>query len=125
LPFASGVLASNCLELGEQTILLIVTDPLGGTGTDRLTIEVLSTDEAIELLIDKVNSSNIARRNKRPFIATLKATVASSARGQNNTAANQLRAFQNKVRAQVSPDNPQEADCWIQWAQHIIDALGE
>jgi len=38
--------------------------------------------------------------------------------------AGQLRAFQNKVRAQVSKNNPAEAAIWTRWAQSIIDASG-
>ena len=69
------------------------------------------------------NDSTIARNNKRPFIASLKAAAASADRGNNEAAANQLHAFQNKVRAQVSKSNPAEAAIWTRWAQSIIDAL--
>jgi hypothetical protein len=121
--FASGVLATTCLELGTHTISLVVTDPSGATGSDSLTVEVLSSGEAIEELINKINESSVARKNKRPFIASLKAAAASAERGQAHTAANQLHAFQNKVRAQVSKDNPADAATWTRWAQQIIDAL--
>jgi len=123
VPFAIAPVVTNCFDLGEQTITLVAKDPNNGTGSAMLTIEVISIDEALGLLIDKVNDSSIARKNKRPFIATLKAATASSARGQCHTTANQLHAFQNKVRAQVSRDNPAEAECWTRWAQYIIDAL--
>ena len=125
VPFATGVLVTNCLEAGTHTLVLAVDDGHpGGTATDSVTVEVIDAGEALELLIGKVNDSNIARKNKRPFIATLKAATASIDRGQCHTAANQLHAFQNKVRAQVSRNNPDDAECWIRWAQHIIDALG-
>jgi len=124
LPFATGVNASICLELGTHTILLTVTDPQGAPGTDSLTVEVISTGEAIEELINKVNDSTIARSNKRPFIASLKAAAASADRGNNESLAGQLHAFQNKVRAQVARNNPAEAASWIRWAQSIIDAAG-
>jgi hypothetical protein len=123
--FASGVLATTCLELGTHTIDLIVTDGGGATGSDSLTISVVSSGEAIEELISKVNESSVARKNKRPFIATLKAAAASAERGESEATANQLHAFQNKVRAQIGTDNPQDAETWTRWAQQVVDALGQ
>jgi hypothetical protein len=123
IPVASGEHASVCLELGTQTILLAVTDPQGATGTDRITIEVVTAAEAIDELVDNVNNSDIDRGNKRPFLASLKSAAAAADRGQIHTAQNILNAFQNKVRAQVSKGNPAEAAIWIRWAQAIIDGL--
>jgi hypothetical protein len=123
LPFATGVTVTECFELGTPTILLTVTDPGGLSGTDSLTIDVVSAGESIGLLIEKINSSVVARKNKRPFIATLKAAAASADRGQTHTAANQLHALQNKIRAQIAPSNPADAALWTRWAQNIIDAL--
>ena len=85
---------------------------------------MLSSGEAIEELISKVNESSVARKNKRPFIATLKAAAASAERGDSEATANQLHAFQNKVRAQIGTDNPQDAETWTRWAQQVVDALG-
>jgi hypothetical protein len=123
VPFATGFVTDSTLELGTHTIVLNVTDPDGASGSATLTVEVLSGSEVLEELIALVDSSDIERKNKRPFIATLKAVVASSERGQLHTAANQLHAFQNKVRAQVGPANPVEAAEWIRLAQDLIDAF--
>jgi hypothetical protein len=123
IPAATGEHAGVCLELGTQTILLAVTDPQGATGTDRLTVEVVSASEAIDELINRVNNSTIDRKNKRPFLASLKSASAAADRGQVDTAQNVLHAFQNKVRAQVSKSDPDEAAIWISWAQSIIDGL--
>jgi hypothetical protein len=123
LPFSDAVMTEFCLELGTQTILLTVTDAAGATDDDSITIEVLSAGEAIEELINKINDSTVARKNKRPFIATLKAAAASSERGQINATANQLHALENKIRAQIAPSNPEDAATWIRWTQSIIEAL--
>jgi hypothetical protein len=123
LPLASGVEISNMLELGMQTVRLAVTDPQGATGMDTLTVEVLSTGETVSLLIDKINEADLARKTQRPLLMTLKAARESLAHGQNQMAASQLKAFQKKVRTQVSRDNPAEVELWTRWAQHIIDAL--
>jgi len=122
-PFGTGPVVTNCFDLGEHTVLLEVTDLPGAKGSDHITFDVVSAAEAIDILIDDINNSTIERKNKRPFIASLKAASASSERGNNTSAANQLHAFQNKVRAQVAKDNPTEAARWIAWAQDIIDAL--
>jgi hypothetical protein len=123
LPVASGEKTTVCLELGTQTVLLAVTDPQGATSTDSITVDVVTAGEAIDELIAKVNASSIERRNKRPFLASLKSAAAAADRGQAHTAQNILGAFQNKVRAQVAKANPVEAQAWIRWAQAIIDGL--
>jgi hypothetical protein len=139
-PFAFGVLVTNCLELGPETITLTVTDPEGESDSASLPIEVIGVSDAFDLLIDGVTESSVVRRNKRPFIATLKAASAAAMRDHSRhdwqwkhggisrehhgrTAINQLNAFQNKVRAQVAHEHPGEAALWIRWAQYIIDAL--
>ena len=58
-----------------------------------------------------------------PLIATLSAALAAIDRSNPTAAINQLQAFQNKVRAQVLPLDPELAEQFIQAAQEIIDAL--
>jgi hypothetical protein len=123
IPFSTEAVTGQCLEIGVHTILLAVADGDGATGTTSETVEVITAGEAVELLVALVNESTIERKNKRPFIATLKAAGASFDRGNNISAANQLQAFQNKVRAQVGTDNPADAMKWIRLAQAIAGAV--
>jgi hypothetical protein len=73
----------------------------------------------VEWLIALVDDSAVG--NPKPLMATLSAALASIERGNFLAAANQLNAFQNKVRAQVA--DPALASQFIEAAQQVIDAL--
>jgi hypothetical protein len=75
----------------------------------------------VDGLIALVNASNIPR-NKQPLLASLNAAAESYNLGDILLAESQLRAFQNKVRAQVAPTDPTLAAVLIAAAQQIIDA---
>jgi hypothetical protein len=60
-------------------------------------------------------------RNQKPLMASLSAAQKSIDRGNRVAAANQLRAFQNKVQAQVS--DTVLARQFIEAAQQVIEAL--
>jgi hypothetical protein len=91
--------------------------------TASIVVEVISPCEAVEQLIAKVNNADLGRKNKRPLIASLKATCASYERGNCNSASSQLKAFQNKVRAQITRLNPAAATDLINMAQMILDCV--
>jgi len=84
---------------------------------------VITPSEAVEQCVTLVENTNIARKNKRPLIASLKAAGASFDRGSLESALGQLGACQNKIRAQIANDNPAEAQAFIDSVQHIIDAV--
>jgi hypothetical protein len=119
LAFGTGVAVTQPLSVGFHSIVLQVSDGVC-QDTDEILVAVITAGEAVDEIIGAINDSDIARGNKRPFIATLKAVVASFDRGNTRSALGQLAAFQNKVRAQV--ENP-EAATWIAMAQAIIDAV--
>jgi hypothetical protein len=120
-PMATGMRVTNTLAVGTHTVVLLVSDGVDA-GTDTILLEVLSAGEAIEEVILALSDANLERKNKRPLIASLKAAIASFDRGQFHTGANQLRAFQNKLRAQVAGDNPERASALAAMCQSIIDA---
>jgi len=106
------------LPVGSHSIDLVVSDGLA-TGTDSITVSVLTTSQGVQGLIAVVEGSAV--RNPKPLMATLWAALASIDRGKLLAAANQLRAFEHKVRAQVA--DPALAGQLIEAAQQVIDAL--
>lgn len=79
-----------------------------------------STD-AVNALIQQVRDSDLARHRQQPLIASLRAAAASFERHRIDGGNSQLRAFQNKVRAQVRRHDPALAAALIAAAQQIID----
>lgn len=78
----------------------------------------------IQQLMDEINGSELYKMNKHPLIASLQAACASFDRQNYVAGINQLRAFQNKVAAQVGKPNPVLAHEWIRAAQDIIEMMG-
>ncbi len=117
---ATGVVSVAVLPLGAHTIQLIVND---GTlsATNSVTIDVITTAQAVERLASIVHSEV---PKPQALLATLRAALASTARNNRDSAIHQLRAFQNKVRAEVAPHDSTLAASLIQFAQQIIQAIG-
>jgi hypothetical protein len=116
---ASSLVAVVPLPVGIHPILLVVDDGLA-TATNAVTVEVITTAQALQRFTAHVESS---WRRSPPLVATLSAALASLERGNVVSAINQLQAFQNKVRAQVAPSDPALAARLLQEALKIIDAL--
>jgi uncharacterized repeat protein (TIGR01451 family) len=121
-PLATGAIADVTLTIGEHNIDLMVSD---GSASDTATIKVmvLSLCDAIGLLKIKIDEANLGRRNKRPLITTIEEACQSFDTGGFRTGVNQLKAFQNKVRAQVEPVDPVAAQTFHALAQEMIDAV--
>jgi len=122
-PFATGATVTNCFKVGCHTVTFRATDPAGESCTTNLSFCVIAPSEAVEQCIELVESSDVDRKNKRPLIASLKAAAASFDRGDFGAGLNQLNAFQNKVRAQIAPNNPDAAQAFTDCAQEIIEAV--
>lgn len=75
----------------------------------------------VDGLIALVNAADIPG-NRKPLLTSLLAAAESFDRGSISSGNNQLRAFQDKVRAQVAPENPALAAELIAAAQQFIDA---
>jgi len=116
---ASGVVAVTVLPVGAHSILLVVNDGLL-TDTNAISVEVITTAQAVDQLVASVNS-DVSR--SAPLRATLAAAIASIDRSNPTAAINQLGAFQNQVSAQVAPLDAALAGTFIQAAQQAIDTL--
>jgi len=73
-----------------------------------------------EQLTAMVAESSLPSTRKQPLLVTLNAAKASFTSGELLTAANQLHAFQNKVRVQVAPSDQSFAEQLTDAAQKII-----
>jgi hypothetical protein len=115
---ATGPVAATSLPVGMNVVSLVVDDGMA-RDTDSVTVEVITTAEAVGRLISLVNGSEVP--HPQPFLATLEAALASIQRGNCHSAEGQLGAFQNKVRAQVT--NLVLANELIEGAGQVIAAL--
>ena len=116
---ASGVEAVVALPMGLNPIELVVNDGMA-SATNAFTVEVITTAEATMRLIDQAQAE---WRRSQPLVATLRAALRAIERGDQIPVINQLRAFQNKVRAQVAPVDAGLAAELRRAVQVVIDAV--
>jgi hypothetical protein len=119
-PLATGAVAAVVLPPGTYPIELVVSDGLAAD-TNVVVVKVLTATEAIGDLIALIDGSAIA--HPQPLIASLSAASDSIARCNPTAAVNQLGAFQNKVLAQIAPDDSVLAGVLIASAQEVINSL--
>jgi len=122
VPLATGMVATVTLPVGSHTIILEASDGMAATN-DSVTIEIISGTHTVQELVDMLISSGLPRKSLPPLLATLNAASDAVQRGNVGAAVNQLRAFQNKVRAQIALSNPVFAAQLIDLAQRIIDSI--
>jgi hypothetical protein len=124
----AGPVITNCLEVGDHTITLDVTDPEGATGSASLTISVVTAPLAIELLIEQINEAHkngvvLTRKIKRELTETLRVALGHAGRERLRETQKALDAFEKKVRAQVAKTHPEAATAWIRWSQAISEGM--
>jgi hypothetical protein len=122
VPYASTVIATNVLPLGQHSIQLVVDDSQC-VGMSTITLEVISPADAVNLLIDEITNSNLERREQRPLIASLKVAIASFDREGAVSGVNQLNSILNKISAQIAKDYPTEAALLTAQIESIIAAV--
>jgi hypothetical protein len=118
---------SPCIDTGNNSYVTTATDLDGNPRISDGVVDVgayefvLTRDTEISRLMSMTEDSNVDIRNKKPLVATLQAALASFERGNVNSGINQLKAFQNKVAAQVARIDAALAGELIDRAQRIIE----
>ena len=118
-PVATGIVATVVLPVGTNSISLVVSDGIAAA-TNTILVQVITLAQAVDNLVAAV-TNNVSR--SQPLIASLSAAIASIDRSNPTAAINQLLAFQNQVRAQVTPVDPALAATFIEAAQEVIDVF--
>jgi hypothetical protein len=119
---STSAVVTGTFSVGEHVISLVVSDGKD-TGTETVTLEVITPAQAVELLIELVQDSFLPHNRKKPLLASLNAAEASFGRGHSTPAVNQLGAFQHKVHAQVAKIDSALAQELTDVSQEIIDAV--
>jgi uncharacterized repeat protein (TIGR01451 family) len=127
-PIGSGPIITNCLEIGDHTLVLVVTDPGGLTGETNQPVSVVTAPLAIELLIEQINEAHkngvvLTRKIKRELTETLRVALGHAGRERLRETQKALDAFEKKVRAQVAKTHPEAATAWIRWSQAISEGM--
>jgi hypothetical protein len=124
------VIENICVLVGDNEVKLIVSDNTSASGAcdepaESETVQVvtvLTGMDAAEELIAQIYASNIERKNKQPFIASLKNAAAAFERGSFGAGINMLEALINKFEAQLK-NFPELQAQWIMEVQSIIDGM--
>jgi len=119
---ATGVVAILTFDLGTHTVILLISDG-SASSQDAVTFEVVTPGEAVADLLTIVSDTDLPRKIKLGLCASLHVAEASLDRNRLAAAIDQLRAFQNKIRAQLAQISPVNAALLIQVTQKIIDAV--
>jgi hypothetical protein len=126
------VVSDVCVLVGDNTVTLIVNDGTSATGAcDKPAtsetvqmVTVLTRMEACEEMILQIYDSTIERKNKQPFIASLKNAGAAFERGSCGAGINMLEALIHKFEAQLKHDPDLQAQ-WIRQVRSIMEGLCE
>jgi hypothetical protein len=89
--------------------------------TAFITVIPIPLPQRVERLITSVRGSNLPTRSQQSLLATLDSATVLFTSGHLRPGINQARAFQNKVRAQLTRNDQPLADELISAAQRIID----
>jgi hypothetical protein len=119
-PIATGAVVAVTVPLGQHPITMVVDDGLA-TNSQPLTVEVITTSQALECLRALVEDR---APKPKPLLATLSAALAAIDRSNPTAAFNQLQAFQNQVKAQVAPIDPVLAELFLLKLQEVMEILG-
>jgi hypothetical protein len=120
---------SPCIDAGNNSYVTTTTDLDGNPRISDGIVDVgayefvFTRDIEISRLMLMTDASNVEIKKKKPLLATLEAALASFDRGNVTSGINQLKAFQNKVAAQVARIDAALAGELIDRAEGIIEEI--
>ncbi len=122
VPFATGALATNVLEVGTHTITLVVSDGRLDS-TCIKTVTVMDSCEAVEEVVLLVEQSTVTRKNKKPLLEALKNACKEYNKDKCKDGNKKLESFQDKVRQNLRKGDidATTANRLINAAQAILD----
>jgi Arylsulfotransferase (ASST)/Bacterial Ig domain/Carbohydrate binding domain len=104
---------------GSYEITLVVSDGQV-MSTASVALEVITPADAVRVLMLLVEEAGLESKQATPLLTSLRAAAASFDRCNRISGVNQLGAFQNKVRAQISPLKPALAQQFTDTAQEVM-----
>jgi DNA/RNA endonuclease G (NUC1) len=114
---------------GTFTVRLIVTDPLTLADTITTTATIITPAAAIgearDIISDLQTAGKLGKGNAKSLNSKLDAIAASLARGNSNTAANQLKAMRNEINSLVADGvlAASDAAALLDVVNSLIDAV--
>jgi hypothetical protein len=121
VPVGTGVVITNEMPLGTHDVTLVLSSQVDPV-TCAEQVSVIDGCEAVEEVVTLLESMNLPRRDKRPYISRLKNACGYFDKDRCTRGLDELQAFQNKVHWGISLLYPAEAQQLIQAAQVVIDA---
>jgi len=119
---ATGMVVTNLLALGSHELGLQVNDGQA-TGTATAVVEIITPAQGVGIVIVLLTESDLGRRSIQPLVASLNNAAAAFDRCEAKPGANQLEAFQHKVRAQIAPLNPELAAKLLEAVEQVLQAV--
>ena len=122
VPFDTGTVASNHLDVGTHIITLIVSDGTDST-TCTKTVTVIDLCEAVDELVMLTEQSTITRKNKKPLFEALKNACKDYEKNKCKDGKKKLESYQDKVRQHLRKGEVDAATAnrLISAAQAILD----
>lgn len=120
--FATGVVATSSLSVGEHTLQLLVSDGTV-TVTNSFALEVITGAEAVESLANLVADSGLPQGKRQPLCAMLRRAAHAFDTEHVSSGIHHLEMIQDHIRRWIAPDDAELAAQWIWIAQEIIDAF--
>jgi hypothetical protein len=120
--FATGVRVTNEVATGSYAFQLRVSDG-ELTGTDQVSVDVLTPCEAIALLVLRIEESSHPNGVKQPLVDTLDESCNHFDKGRVGKGIESLETFQDRVAERLGDVDPVLAAVLIEAAQTLIDAV--